>query len=275
MQIPKSTIVNAFEKYQEIIFKIDVDLNFWTSFMNASISTYQQRTDMPDELYVASYAVYDWDISAAVGYLKMSPRTRALNKADLNQERSDFFTWIRNMAVLKAYNALEVFLINAVWITYFPEEKDPTSSKRASDNIQNKIKEQLIFSGLQTDNKNNRHLIEFLKLVIPDYSEFLVAPINIDLTTNWGDFFEMFSVLRNIIAHQGSLINIDVLNEIKSKAKDIFQRHFDVFKDEFNEFYLKPKEIEFSNFISSVNTFTLNTVKFASGQVDFNFLGMQ
>ncbi|MEB0277192.1 hypothetical protein [Mucilaginibacter sp. 10B2] len=40
-------------------------------------------------------------------------------------------------------------------------EKEPTNSKKAADNIQNKIKDHLTISGLTTDTKNNRHLMEF------------------------------------------------------------------------------------------------------------------
>ncbi|MEB0277193.1 hypothetical protein [Mucilaginibacter sp. 10B2] len=101
------------------------------------------------------------------------------------------------------------------------------------------------------------------------------SPLNIDLATTWGNFFEMISVLRNIIAHQGTIINNDTLNEIKSKAKDIFLRHFEVVKDEFKDNHLQPKEIEFSDFINIVNTFALNTVKFTASKSDFGFLNMQ
>jgi len=271
----KPEIVVAFEKYKTIIFNVDVDLNFWTSFVSTSIVNYQLRTDIADEIYKAGFAVYDWDIPMATGYLKMNPLTRSIRKIDLNRQRLNFFAWIRNLAVLKSYNALEVFLISTIWITYFPTEKDPTSSKKAADNIQNKIKDQLSMLGLTTDSKNNRHLMEFLKHKVTGYSQYLESPLNIDLTTTWGNYFEMISVLRNIIAHQGTIVNNDTLNEIKSKAKDIFQRHFEVVKDEFKDNHLQPKEIEFSDFISIVNTFALNSVKFTSSKSDFGFLNMQ
>ncbi|TFF37228.1 hypothetical protein [Mucilaginibacter psychrotolerans] len=271
----KSEIVVAFEKYKTIIFNVDVDLNFWTGFVSTSIVNFQQRTDIGDEIYEAGFAVYDWDIPMAAGYLKMNPLTRMIRKSELDQQRLNFFAWIRNLAVLKSYNALELLLIDALWIIYFPAEKAPSSSKKAADNIQNKIKEQLSLFGLPIDSKNNRHLIEFLKHKVPDYSRYLNSPLNIDLTTTWGNYFEMISVLRNIIAHQGTIINTDTLNEIKSKAKDIFQRHFKVVKDDFNDNHLQPKEIAFSHFVSIINTFALNTIKFASGEVDFGFLNMQ
>jgi hypothetical protein len=270
----KSEVVIAFEKYKSIIFNVDVDLNFWTSFVDTEIAIYQQRTNIPNEIYAAGFGAYDLDILAQKGFFKMNPSTRSVYKSDLKQQRLSFFVWIRNLAVLKSYNALEIFLIQAIWINYFSNEKHPTSSKKAADNIQGKIKDDLSSAGLPTDSKNNRHLMEFLKYKVTGYSIYLESPINVDLTTTWGNYFEMFSVLRNIIAHQGTIINMDTLNEIKSKANDIFQRHFEVVKDEFKESHLQPKEIDFSNFISIANTFVLNTVKFAGGEPDFTFLNM-
>ena len=270
----KTSIVIAFEKYKNVIFNADVDLNFWTSFIDAEIATYQKRTNIPDEIYVALFVAYDLDIYTQHGFLKSNPSTRSLYKSDLKQQRVNFFIWIRNLAVLKSYNALEIFLIQAIWINYFSNEKDPISSKKAADNIQSKIKEHLNINGLPTDSRNNRHLMEFLKNKISGYSDYLDSPLNVDLTTTWGNYFEMFSVLRNIIAHQGTVINIDTLNEIKSKAKDIFLRHFEVVKDEFKESHLQPKESNFRDFISIVNTFVLNTVKFAVGESNLIFLNM-
>jgi hypothetical protein len=270
----KTPIVIAFEKYKNVIFNVDVDLNFWTSFIDTEITIYQQRKNIPDEIYAALFVAYDLDIHTQQGFLKSNPSTRSLYKSDLKQQRVNFFMWIRNLAVLKSYNALEIFLIQAIWINYFSNEKDPTSSKKAADNIQSKIKEHLNITGLSTDSRNNRHLMEFLKNKITGYTDYLDSPLNVDLTTTWGNYFEMFSVLRNIIAHQGTIINIDTLNEIKSKAKDIFQRHFKVVNDEFKESHLQPKELNFSNFISIVNTFVLNTVKFAAGEPNLIFLNM-
>lgn len=111
----KSQLLVAFEKYKTNIFNVDVDLNFWTSFVSTSIANYQQRTDIGDEIYKAGFAVYDWNIPKATGYLKMNPLTRSIHKSDLNRQRLNFFAWIRNLAVLKSYNALEMFLINSVW----------------------------------------------------------------------------------------------------------------------------------------------------------------
>ncbi|PWK75294.1 hypothetical protein LX99_03787 [Mucilaginibacter oryzae] len=267
-------IVTAFEKYKNVIFNVNVDLNFWTSFIDKNIDSYQYTNGIPNDIYDAIFGVYDWDVSSGTGYLKSNILGRTILKSDLKRERQDFFSWVRNLAVLKSYNALELFLHQAIWIAYFPSEKNPIISKKAADNLQNKIKEFLVLAGLPTDTKNNRHIMVLLRCKALGYSIFLDSPMNVDLITTWANFFEMFSVLRNVIAHQGTVINNDTLNEIQSKSKDIFKRHFDVVSDQFKEKNLKPKEADFDNFINIVNTFALNSVKIALGECDFKFLNM-
>jgi hypothetical protein len=272
--IPNQEYQAAFKRYKDVIFNVDVDLNFWSDFLKNATVKYQERPDYQEEIYSAGFAVYDWDIANKNGLLKMSPYTRSLMKNELESERLTFFYWIRNLALLKSYNALELLIIQSLWISHFPHGKNPIINKKSSDILQKEIKELLILNGISNDTKNNRHLIEAIKLLSPQYSSFLGMAMNIDVKTTWGGFFEMLSVLRNIIAHQGTVINNDTINELRSKAGDIFKGYFSIHIDEFKIKHLKPKENNFSNFINLINSFALNTIKIIASEPNFNFIEM-
>lgn len=267
-------IIKAFNNYREIISSITNDLNFWKSFLTLSITNYQKQEVKSDEIYSSVFISHYVDLQSNMLHLAASNKSASIMTVDLEEHRRIFFTWIMNLSLLKSYNALEIFLLRAIWLKYFPTLKNPTSNKKSLDELQNAIKKELNNSKLSVDTKNNRHLIQFLKNKSTDFDKLSNLPTTLHFTTTWENFFEMVSVLRNIIAHQGTIISQDTLNGIKSKSRDIFETHFDISSDENGDKHINPKEIELTSLIKLMNDFGLNSVKLIYNKPDLEFLGM-
>jgi hypothetical protein len=267
-------ISKAFDNYVRVISTIATDISFWKSFLTLSIKNYQDREAKPDEIYGSVFTAYDINVTTNSGHLATSNRTTSILTVDLEEHRILFFTWIMNLSLLKSYNALEIFLLQAIWLKYYPSLDNPTNNKKASDNLQKEIKDILNQRGLTVDTKNNRHLIEFLRTKSTDFETFAKLPLRADLKTSREDFFEMMSVLRNIIAHQGTIITQDTLNGIKSKSKDIFERHFTISIDENGDKHVNPIEVGITSILDLLTDFGVNTVKFVYSETDLKFIGM-
>lgn len=267
-------ITNAFDDYRQLISNITNDLEFWKSFLNLSIKNYQSQEIKPEKLYASVFISRDIDVSLNIEHLISLNSSTSIMTDDLEIHRKLFFTWIMNLSLLKSYNALEIFLLKAIWLNYFPTLKNPTIKKKNTDELKNSIKAELKKIGLVSDTKNNRYLIEFLKYKAMNFEKLLSLQIRADLKTTWKDFFDMISVLRNIMVHQGTIITDDTLNEIKSTSKDIFERHFDILSDENGDKHINPKENDLTSLIWLMNDFGLNSVKLIYNKPDLEFIGM-
>lgn len=267
-------IKNSFDNYRQIISSITTDLEFWREFLELSINNYQSQKVTPDVIYEVAFMVNDIDVSNNA-MMTDSPRPIYLKTADLEEHRKLFFIWIMNLSLEKSYNALEIFLQQAIWLKYFPSLENPTISKKSSDALQRAIKKEITHKGLSIDVKNNRHLIAFLKIKSQDFEKFISLPINKDSKTTRENFFELISILRNIVAHRGTTITNDIVNDIKSKSKDIFEKYFIVSCDDNKDKHINPVESEFSNLISLTKDLTVNSVKFINNETDLKFIGMK
>jgi hypothetical protein len=267
-------ILKAFEIYKNIVFETGMDLSFWKSFMELSINEYKKGNSQASELFTAGFFVYNLSPINSQGFLKSHEAIRSIGSNKLEEYKSDFFSWISNLVILKTYNALEIFILQAIHIKYFSTDEDLIGSKKVVDYVNKEIRAYLKETGTNIDTKNNRHIIQFLKAKSTTISSFLDIPVRIDLNTNWENLFALVSILRNVIAHQGTVISSDTHNEIKSKAKDIFQRYFTLVKDENDYTNLQPNNEQFSNFLSLFNDLSLNIVKFMFEKDDLKFIGM-
>lgn len=270
----KTEIIKAFNNYKNIVFTSDTDLSFWKSFLETSINEYIIKNPNQIALYQAGFHVYDCSFNSNYGRLKRHNEIRSIETINIEKYKNDFFYWISNLTVLKTYNALENFILQAIHIKYFNGNKYQIGSKKAIEQTNIDIKFYLKENGLNVDTKNNRHILQFLKNQSEEIASFLGTPIRIDLKTNWENFFELISILRNIIAHQGTIVSLDTHNEIKSRAKDIFQRHFTIREDEDGYKTLQPNNEQYSNFLSLFNDFSVNLVKFMFDENDLKFLEM-
>lgn len=267
-------ILTSFEIYKNTVFGVDADLRFWQSFLKLSIDEYKNKSSRPDEVFSAIFPAYNINPITNDGLLKTHKKVYSIKTLDLDKHSKIFFAWVMNLSILKTYNALEIFLLQAIHFKYFPAHKNPINNKKAVEQINREIKSYLTTQNINVDSKNNRDIIQFLKKQSTDISSFLQLPIRIDLTTNWENFFELISILRNVIAHQGTIVSADTHNEIKSKGKDIFQRHFTLHQDENNYMNLLPIDEQFLNFIFLFNDFAVNCVKLMFNETDLKIFKM-
>lgn len=267
-------ILTAFEIYKEVIFGVDVDLRFWQSFLDLSIREYKMKNPKIEEVFTAIFPAYNINPHTNHGLLKTDNKILSIKTKDLDKHSQDFFVWVSNLSILKTYNALEIFLLQAIQLKYFPEIKNPIENKKATNQITDKIKSYLKSKDIKVDTKNNRYIIQFLKQKSTDITIFLEQPVRFNLTTNWENFFELISILRNVIAHNGIIVSADILCEINSKAKDIFNRHFSLSKN--NKYYmiLSPITDQFLEFISFYNDFALNSVKLMYNESELTIFKM-
>ena len=256
------------------MFQVGIDLQFWNRFLKSSITKYQETETKPREILTSLFGSYDIDLSSNSGFLKVYDKPKSINTEDLQEIRENFFSWVINCSIVKTYIAVESAFMKVIWIKYFAELENPLDSKKKFDKLTKSIISSLKEAGIKRDTKNNRHIVEFLKWKSKDYNKFLVQPIRIDLTTNWSNFFELLSILRNIVSHIGSKVSMDLLNEIKGSAKDIFERHFTIDQDNFGFKHFHANQEQFGNFLNLVNDYTLNSLKIILNEKDFNFLKM-
>ncbi|QIL39076.1 hypothetical protein G7074_07140 [Pedobacter sp. HDW13] len=270
----ETEILKAFKIYKRIVFTADTDLSFWKSFLERAIDEYCIKNPNNIELFTSVFCAYNFNLDKNEGYLKSSDNIRLIEKNNLKKCGDDFFSSISLLLILKNYVAIETFILQAIHIKYFYLQGSLLGNRKAASRINNEIKAYLKEINIKSDNKNNRHIIEFLKSKSTSISSFLSSKIRVDLDTSWGNFFEIISILRNIIAHQDQVVTSDTINEIKSKGKILFKNHFITKKKEVDKanFTLNIKNT--SNFLAFFNDFSLNIVKLMFEEKDLKFLGM-
>ena len=268
-----SEIISIFNVYKDSIFGIENDLRFWKGFLKVAIDNYSKFEER--EIYTSIFGAYDIDYLSNAGYLKCHKEIFQISTPDLETKRQDFFNWIINLSVLRAYNSLEILLLRSIQKSYYSNFEDPLNGKKQSDKIQNEIRDFLIANSIKFETKNNEHLLQFLIKKSPKIDTFLSHKMNVDLNTTWLNFFFIISILRNIIAHQGMIIQPNLLNDIKSKAKDVFERYFSL-KNNISGFQiLSPIEKEFGNFLTYVNSFSLTMNKLIFNKDNLDFIGLE
>lgn len=263
-------IKSAFQLYKRTSFLVDTDLNFWTSVLNNAVNSFKGE---PSTQFCATiFTAYNIEAAGPEGFLTDFKGHVAVTTKDLESKKQFFLSWVCNLTTLKLYNAVEVFFLHAIWLRYYGHLKNPITNKKNSDTLLKAITTYLDDKGLAIDRKNNRYLIEFLKNRSSNLSSFFGQKMRVDLETTWSGFFELFSILRNIIAHQGTIVSVDLKNEIFSKAKDLFNRYFKLVTDIDGNLHLTPIIEQYGNFILLINYLALNTVKFVFDEKDFKFL---
>ena len=260
--------------YMNTVSKTNNDLNFYRSFLKHSIDRYLSQEYQPEQIYSAVFHAYNISPETGDGWGRMHKDIDHVLTIDLHASSEAFMCSIANQSLLRIYNAMEVFFFEAIKIRYFPNLKNPTGSRKASSAVTTAIIEDLKSIDKRIDSRNNMHILSFLRKKSAELDWFLNQKMRIDLDTDWNNFFELTSILRNLVGHHGTIVSSDTKNEIHSKAKDVFARHFDLIKDQNGYLNLLPKIDQFSNFISFYNDFTMNIVKFIFGYEDLEIFDM-
>lgn len=254
---------------------MEVDLRFWKHFLSTSIKNYQLENPENRWINEAGFSLYNLRPDGKNTWLHVSNNTSTIEIKDLEKHSDDFFIWVMNLSIVHVYNAAELFLLNAIQLKYFPNLKPIDNNKKNANKIITEIKNHLVTAGKSVDTTNNRYIIEFLKEKSSDFESFLDLKVNIDWTTKWDGFYEFFSILRNIITHHAMTITPDIRNNINSVAKDAFKHYFIQPSKTTDVDILKAKsEHEFLFFVSHVNDFVANAVKFIAAEIDFKFIGL-
>ena len=263
-------IKKPFENYRETVHQVQTDLQFWKSFVKRGISEYQKTTSENREIFTSGFLVYDF--AQCNGTARMHKKTMNIETDDLENQLTNFFARIQNLVIVKVYNAVEILLIEAIRLKSFPLEQSVLRKKKNANKIHQNIKEYLTTNKINYDTTNNRHIIALIEANSIEASEFLNCPLP-DLKTTFKKYFELVSVLRNIIAHHGGILNNDTINQINSVGADIFQRVFRIHVE--NDMKtLMPLESNFGQLINLINDFAVNTVKFLYSEKDLSFLGL-
>jgi len=269
------TYKTYFEEYLKTAFQLEVDLRFWKHFLSTSIKNYQLENPENRWINEAGFSLYNLRPDGQNTWLHVSSNTSTIEIKDLEKHSDDFFIWVMNLSIVRVYNAAELFLLNVIQLKYFPNLKPIDNNKKNANKIITEIKNHLVTAGKSIDTTNNRYIIEFLKEQSSDFESFLDLKVNIDWTTTWNGFYEFFSILRNIITHHAMTITPDIRNNINSVAKDAFKHYFIQPSKTTDVDILKAKnEHEFLFFVSHVNDFVANAVKFIAAEIDFKFIGL-
>lgn len=269
------TYKTHFDDYLKSAFQLEVDLRFWKLFISNSIKNYQLENSENGWINEAEFSLYNLHPDGQNTWLYCSNDTSTIEINDLEKHSNTFFNWVMNLSIVRIYNAAELLLLNTIQLKYFPNLKPINNNKKNANRIIAEIKNDLISSGKSFDATNNRYIIEFLRIRSSEFESFLELKIKTDWTTTWKDFFELFSILRNIITHHAMTMTPDIRNSIYTVAKDAFKHYFFQPAKTTDVDILKTKsEHDFLNFISLVNDFVSNTVKYIAEEIDFNFIGL-
>ncbi|WP_231490339.1 hypothetical protein [Pedobacter sp. Leaf170] len=264
----------AFLIYKNTVTSTLNNTTFYRSFLQLSVERYQQQEYQPDQIFSSVFHAYNISSNQGDGYSRMYIESDHFYTHELQESSIAFIASYQILSLLKIYNAMEIFVFQAIQIRFFPELKSPTGSRINTYKLTRAIEKSLTNLGVEFDTKNNRYLLSFLKAMSPEITWFLAEKVRIDLTPTYETFFDLVSILRNLVGHHGTIVSTDTKNEILSKAKDVFQRHFSLIRDQDGYENLQPKVDQFSNFISFYNELTVNIVKFIFGYEDLDLFDM-
>jgi hypothetical protein len=264
-----------FEDYIKSVFEIEVDIRFWKHFLDISIDRYKVENPINRWISQSGFSLYNIPPDSKNIWLHTSNATFTIEIDDLTGHSTNFFSWVMNMSIVRMYNAVEILLLRAIKLKHFPNLADPIKGKKETNKVIAEIKNHLKLIKEDVDTKNNRYLISFLRHSSTDIESFLVNSVNsANWKTSWNNFYELFSILRNIIAHQSMIIEKNVRNEINSIAGDIFNFYFDQPSPKVTDVLAIKDHNLFLNFTNHINDFSGNMVKFIAGENDPKFIGL-
>jgi hypothetical protein len=265
-----------FDNYLKSAFQTEIDLRFWKHFLSESIEKY--KSENPENRWISEsgFSLFNIQPNGLNTWLHVSQETSSIEIKDLKGHSDNFFIWIMNLAIIRIYNSVELLLLQSIQYKYFPNLQNPNKSKKEANKLIAEIKNSLNTSGEIVETTNNKYLILFLKTKSKNYEDFLKVKINEDWQINWNEFYEFFSILRNIIAHHGMIVTQDVRNNLNSFAGDAFRHYFEQPINKKSIEILKPNsEHLFLNFVGHINDFAANSIKFLADETNFEFIGLK
>lgn len=263
-----------FDDYVNTVFTVERDIRFWKHFLDTAIKKYQEENVENRWINQAGFSIYNYSFQQGM-WLHTSEHTKEIYISDLKEHSTEMFTWIMNLSLVRIYNAAELLLLRTIQNQYFNNLEDPIKGRKETNKVKAAVKQTLKFAGQIVDTTNERYLIEFMNVNSTAIATFLKAPVNhINWKVTWKNYFELFAILRNVIAHKSMMLTANLKNEIKSISGDIFNHYFSTANKTDAEL-LKPYNSDyFLNFLHHMNDFAGNTLKFLAGESDLEFIGM-
>lgn len=264
------------ERYVNSVYNISTDIKIWQSIIGKIVDEYENEGLAERDLFSSIFTIYDIDKTSGNGLLKVFQNDNIkITTKNLREQKKSFFRWIINSSILKIYNSVEI-LLQSVILEEFLNHESKNFGKKDIKLINKEISECFQNENLgKLNSHNNRHLIDYLKFKSSSVEEFMKNKVRIDLQSNWEEFFELISILKNVVVHNGMLIEKDTLNSIRNSARDIFERYFST-KLKVDELtLLDPNLPQILNFINMINEFAVNMVKFIKNEDDLQFSGFK
>ena len=264
------------EQYVNSVYNVSTDIKIWQSIIGRIVYEYESEGLEERDLFSSIFTIYDIDKSSGNGLLKVFQNNNVrITTKNLRKQKESFFRWIINSSILKIYNSVEI-LLQSVISEEFLNKDSENFGKKELKLINKEIRDCFQNENLgKYDTRNNRHLIQYLKFKSSSVEEFMKNKVRIDLQSNWEEFFELISILRNVVAHNGMLIEKDTLNNIRNSARDVFERYFstELKVDELT--ILNPNQQQVLNLINMINEFAVNMVKFMKNESNRQFSGFK
>lgn len=252
------------------------DLAVWKPLIEKTINNYTINDQYTDKYYSSVFVTYDYNLKDDSGFLKVyRDKDIELTSKNLDDQKYKFFRWTINSSIQKIYNSIEILLQSVIYLEFINNDIENFGKKHIKK-VNLKIKKYFKENNLgKYDTTNNRHIIRYLRVKSHEVDKFLNDNARTDLSTTWGNFFEFLSILRNVIAHNGMIIEKDTLNTINSIAKDIYNRYFESNGKEGSQILLSVKQNkdDIGNLIMMMNEFALNSVKFLRKEQNLKFCG--
>lgn len=266
-------VIKIHNQYRKTVHALNDDLQFWAHFINKWAIPEYKKQNASIEIYASLYGTYDSSIETGSDLLKIHSESRKIHTDDLEIHSKGFFDWLMNLSIVRAYNSLEILILQLIDVAFLDSKFNTVLSKQDINRINNKVGELLISP---FDRTNNKHHINFLCENSILFKQWIHTKLRPDTTAVWQDYFYLMSVLRHVITHQGMILNKNLLNEIKSKScKDIFQNYFNTTEISKDIYELKPNQENFISFLDLSIQFAANSIKFIAKEPNFDFLDMK
>ncbi len=272
--------LRIFENYKRTVFRVRDDIEFWSNFLNWAIKqypkTFPQQIDRVIRHGLFTTIDIDFVNKKAIGVNQPNPEKR--NSNSLEQYKFAFFEWVLSYATLRIYNSLEILLLKSIQLRFFKIFYGEDESRKNTETAR-KIKQFLNQKNIKNVTKNNRHIIAFLKEKSPSFKQLIKLKVREDLKVNWEEFFEMTSILRNVIVHGNADLTNNTVNELKKNGGTLLNQYFDISMGNYGLKKLSPVQApergNYNNFLKMFDDFAVNSMKAIFEKGDLTFLGFE
>jgi hypothetical protein len=271
----KDEFLKIFDDYKS---QSVINLNYlfyFDLFTKNLIENYLKTNPEEKALHQASFSLYNQNEIDISAWLHTHNETFVITTNTLEDSRTNFFQFVINSGIVRAYNILEIFLLRIIRCNHYKNLDDPRNDKKSLNKLKRQIRDDLLNNQLDNDTSNNFYLINFLKWKSSKFENFLQRKMNIDNHMTYENFFKTISLLRHIMVHQEMMITRDVFNQLNQIGLEILNRYFFDLDRHESHIELKPMPMTTSiNLFLLIDDFAGNCLKFYLDENNFEFIGL-